>query len=43
MTFGIQKDELIRWVDDRIDDLSDWNQLIFNYGETARREYKSSA
>jgi aminobenzoyl-glutamate utilization protein B len=43
MTLNMQKSELIRWVDDRIDDLSDWNQLIFNYGETAWREYKSSA
>lgn len=43
MTFTPAKTDLIQWVDTKIDDLSDWNQLIFDHGETAWREYKSSA
>ncbi|MCP4389413.1 MAG: amidohydrolase, partial [Gammaproteobacteria bacterium] len=43
MTFNPAKTELIDWVDANIDQLSDWHQLIFDYGETAWREYKSSA
>jgi aminobenzoyl-glutamate utilization protein B len=31
------------WVDSRMGDLSDWNQIIWHYGETALREYKSAA
>ncbi len=43
MTLTITKVELNQWVDDKIDDLSDWHQLIFDYGETAWREYRSQA
>ena len=28
---------------DRADDLSEWTATIFNYGETAWREYRSAA
>jgi len=35
------KHDLIEWVDSRIDDLSDWHQVIFGHGETAWREYRS--
>ncbi|MBT4932368.1 MAG: amidohydrolase [Rhodospirillaceae bacterium] len=37
------KQTAIQWVDDRSGDLSDWNQTIWHYGETAWREYKSAA
>ena len=30
------------WVDAHANDLSDWNQTIWHYGETAWREYKSA-
>lgn len=31
------------WVDDHRAELSDWNQTIWHFGETAWREYKSAA
>ena len=31
------------WVEANARDLSDWNQVIWHYGETAWREYKSAA
>lgn len=37
-----QKDNIIQWVDNNNDSLSDWNQIIWNYGETAWREYRSA-
>jgi len=37
------KQTAIQWVDERAGDLSDWNQTIWHYGETAWREYKSAA
>ena len=43
MSFNACKTELIQWVDNKIDDLSDWHQVIFDHGETAWREYQSSA
>jgi aminobenzoyl-glutamate utilization protein B len=43
MTFSAAKTGLLEWVDNRIDQLSDWHQLIFEHGETAWREYRSSA
>jgi len=43
MSFNVCKTELIQWVDDKIDDLSDWHQVIFDHGETTWREYQSSA
>ena len=43
MTVNLQKSELIKWVDNQIGNLSDWHQLIFDHGETAWREYRSSA
>ena len=43
MTIKQHKSELIAWVDQRLGDLSDWHQKIFDYGETAWREYQSSA
>ena len=39
----MQKGGLIDWVDRRIDDLCDWQQVIFEFGETAWREYDSCA
>ena len=35
------KQDLIEWVDNRIDELGDWHQVIFAHGETAWREYRS--
>ena len=43
MTINQYKSELIAWVDQRFGDLSDWHQQIFDYGETAWREYRSCA
>ena len=37
----MSKKELIEWVESKIDDLSDWSELIFEFGETAWREYRS--
>jgi len=37
------KQSLFGWVDQRMSDLSDWNQIIWHYGETALREYRSAA
>ena len=37
------KTGLLSWVDDHMGELSDWHQLIFDLGETAWREYRSSA
>ncbi|HEX6117915.1 MAG TPA: amidohydrolase, partial [Dongiaceae bacterium] len=37
------KDVAFRWVDAHLGDLSEWNQVIWHYGETALREYKSAA
>ncbi|MEN1968774.1 amidohydrolase [Lentibacillus sp. N15] len=38
-----EKQMVMNWVTDNEKKLSDWNQVIWNYGETAWREYKSSA
>lgn len=37
-----EKQSIADWVNQSKDDLSDWNQEIWNYAETAWREYKSS-
>src|SRR5690349_9373721 len=37
------KQSVFDWVDRRMGDLSEWNQVIWHYGETALREYKSAA
>jgi aminobenzoyl-glutamate utilization protein B len=37
------KQTAIQWVDDRADDLSNWHQTLWHFGETAWREYKSAA
>lgn len=37
-----EKQMIMDWVDKNQSKLSDWNQKIWNYGETAWREYKSS-
>ncbi len=37
------KEAVFGWVDRRMGDLSEWNQTIWHYGETALREYKSAA
>lgn len=37
------KQQAIRWVDDNLGNLSDWHQQIFDFGETAWREYRSAA
>src|SRR5205807_4960133 len=38
-----EKQFALDWVDDNRQDLSDWNQIIWHYAETALREYKSAA
>jgi aminobenzoyl-glutamate utilization protein B len=38
-----EKQFALDWVDRNRQDLSDWNQIIWHYAETALREYKSSA
>lgn len=37
-----EKQNIINWVEDNDKSLSDWNQAIWNYGETAWREYRSA-
>ncbi|WP_088036423.1 peptidase M20 [Evansella clarkii] len=37
-----EKQGIIEWVKENKQNLSDWNQIIWNYGETAWREYKSA-
>ncbi len=37
------KEHVFGWVDRRMGDLSDWNQVIWHFGETALREYRSAA
>jgi aminobenzoyl-glutamate utilization protein B len=37
------KNAVLEWVDQNSLALSDWHQIIFNYGETAWREYRSCA
>ncbi|KLN60348.1 peptidase M20 [Kiloniella spongiae] len=37
------KRDALSWVEENLPRLSDWNQTIFDYGETAWREYKSCA
>ena len=37
------KDVAIDWVDNNQSALSDWHQIIFHFGETAWREYRSCA
>ncbi|MEM7565151.1 MAG: amidohydrolase, partial [Pseudomonadota bacterium] len=37
------KTDLIEWIDTRLPEFSDWHQKIFHFGETAWREYRSSA
>jgi len=39
----IFKQAIDRWVEGAMTDLSDWNATIFDYGETAWREYRSAA
>lgn len=38
-----EKQNVMDWITENKKKLSDWNQVIWNYGETAWREYKSSA
>ncbi|MEM7194931.1 MAG: amidohydrolase [Pseudomonadota bacterium] len=37
----MSKTELLEWIELNVDELSDWSQTIFDYGETAWREYQS--
>jgi len=37
------KQDVLRWVDDHLAELSAWHEVLWNYAETAFREYKSSA
>lgn len=37
------KNEITSWVNEKEQDLSDWNQKIWHYGETAWREYRSAS
>jgi len=38
-----QQQPVLDWVGQHDQDLSDWNQVIFDFGETAWREYRSCA
>jgi hypothetical protein len=38
-----EKQFSLAWVDRHLAELSDWNQVIWHYAETALREYKSAA
>ena len=38
-----QRQALLDWVEGQSASLSDWNQTIFDFGETAWREYRSAA
>jgi aminobenzoyl-glutamate utilization protein B len=38
-----EKQFALAWVDRHLGELSDWNQVIWHYAETALREYKSAA
>lgn len=38
-----KKRDLQLWLDEKMPEVSAWHQTIFNYGETAWREYKSCA
>lgn len=40
---GPEKQASFDWISDHHQDLSDWNQIIWNYAEPAFREYKSAA
>ncbi|MCL6442755.1 MAG: amidohydrolase [Alicyclobacillus sp.] len=40
---AMEKQGILDWVNQHRQDLSDWNQIIWNYGETAWREYRSAA
>src|SRR5699024_6026865 len=42
MMMTSEKESVITWITEKEKILSDWNQTIWNYGETAWREYKSS-
>ncbi|WP_026703024.1 zinc-binding metallopeptidase family protein [Salibacterium aidingense] len=37
-----EKQQVIQWVEDNAKNLSDWNQVIWEYAEPAWREYKSA-
>ena len=37
------KQTALHWVDVHMTELSDWNQIIWHYGETAWREYRAAA
>jgi len=39
----IEKQQILSWVDQQAKELSDWHQVIFDYAETAWREYRSAA
>ena len=43
MSLKDPKAGLLDWIDNKMGDLSDWHQLIFEHGETAWREYRSCA
>lgn len=38
---GKERELVLKWIEENKQTLSDWNQTIWNYGETAWREYKS--
>ncbi len=40
---GPEKKTAFDWVEARMGDLSDWNQIIWHWAETAMREYRSAA
>jgi aminobenzoyl-glutamate utilization protein B len=43
LIIATSKHDIIKWVDEKMPELSAWHQVIFDYGETAWREYKSCA
>ena len=39
---SVEKQTALAWIRDNHRNLSDWNQIIWNYAEPAWREYKSA-
>ena len=42
MNFDELRNDVLRWVTNHATELSDWHQTIFDFGETAWREYRSA-
>lgn len=40
---NFNRSEVLQWLEDRMPEISEWHQTIFDFGETAWREYRSCA